>query len=513
MDRRRGRDEPPSPQGAFPFEPEWPPPRDAVAKPPAAPTAAPPAPPAPASAAPAVRPAPVAAPTTLRPRPGEHDAPLTVEALVRVASMLVEEKIGLVWVEGEISNLRSPGSGHIYFVLKDGAQLPAVVWRSTVQRLRFKLEDGKHYLVRGRLGIFPEQGKLQLYVDAIEPVGLGAAAAALEQLRKKLAAEGLFAQERKRPLPRLPRRIGVVTSPTGAAVRDIIRVIERRFPIPILISPARVQGEGAGLEIARAIRRLCAIPDIDVVIVGRGGGSSEDLSAFNEEAVVRAIAGCHVPIISAVGHEVDITLSDLAADVRAATPTAAGEMAVPEWAVLDEVLRKLEARLAREAGYMIGGMRRGLEKLEARLADPRRRIERDRQRVDDFTARAATALRTQLDERRRALATLEVRRASAHPRARIREAGVRLAGLETRAGKAILHTLQARRRQLENAAASLDAMSPLRVLERGYAVARTPEGHVVTDAASVADGDDLEVRVARGTIDVRVLRRHPGEDS
>jgi exodeoxyribonuclease VII large subunit len=445
-------------------------------------------------------------------RPGDHDAPLTVEALVRAASLLVETQIGLVWVTGEISNLRSPGSGHIYFVLKDGAAVPAILWRSTAQKLRFRLEEGKHYLVRGRLGIFPEQGKLQLYVEAIEPVGLGAAAAALEQLKQKLAAEGLFAQERKRRLPRLPRRIGVVTSPTGAAVRDIIRVIERRFPVPILISPARVQGEGAGVEIARAIRRLCRFADVDVVIVGRGGGSSEDLSAFNEEAVVRAIAACHVPIISAVGHEVDVTLADLAADVRAATPTAAGEMAVPEWKVLDEGLRKLEARLGREASFLIEGMRRGLERLEARLGDPRRRLDRDRQRVDELMARATSALRTQLGERRRQLAQLEVRRATAHPRARLRDATNRLGGLEQRAEQAMAQILAARRRQLENAGASLDAMSPLRVLERGYAVARTPEGHVVSDAASVAEGDELDVRLARGRLDVRILRKHPGED-
>ncbi len=295
-------------------------------------------------------------------------------------------------------------------------------------------------------------------------------------------------------------------------MRDIIRVIERRFPTAILIAPARVQGEGAGLEIARAIRRLCAWKDVDVIIVGRGGGSSEDLSAFTEEPVVRAIANCRVPIISAVGHEVDVTLADLAADVRAATPTAAGEMAVPEWVVLDEVLRKLEARLAREAGFLLTGMRRGLEKLEARLGDPRRRLDRDRQRIDELVARAAHALRGGLDERRRALATLEVRRASAHPRARLREASVRLAGLESRAEQALAVAFASRRRQLESSVASLDAMSPLRVLERGYAVARTPEGHVVTDPADVADGAELEVRVARGRLDVRVLRKHPGEE-
>ncbi len=434
---------------------------------------------------------------------------------MRVASLLVEEKIGLVWVEGEVSNLRSPGSGHIYFVLKDGgAQVPSIMWRSTTQRLRFRIEDGKRFLVRGRLGIFPEQGKLQLYVDAIEPAGLGAAALAFEQLKKRLAADGLFDPARKRPLPRLPRCIGVVTSPTGAAVRDIIRVVERRFPTHILVSPARVQGDGAAGEIVRALARLARQPGVDVVIVGRGGGSSEDLSAFNDEAVVRAIAAFPVPVISAVGHEVDITLSDLVADVRAATPTAAGELAVPEWKVLQESLRKLEARLGREAGHLLESMRRELDRWRARLGDPVRRIERDRQRVDELLGRAGKVVEGALDERRRALAALEVRRVQAHPRARLREATVRLVGLEVRAEQAVVATLGARRRQVENAAASLDAMSPLRVLERGYAVARTPEGRVVTDAASVAPGAPLTVRVARGELDVRVEKtRRQGGDS
>jgi exodeoxyribonuclease VII large subunit len=277
--------------------------------------------------------------------------------------MVLEQRVGLVWIEGEVSNLRVHGSGHIYFVLKDaGAQLPAVMWRSTAQRLRFRLEEGKTFLVRGKPSIYQEQGKLQLYVEAIEPAGLGAAALALDQLKAKLAAEGLFGEARKRALPRLPRRIGVVTSPTGAAVRDVIRVIERRFPSSILISPARVQGDGAGAEIAFALKRLWTWPGVDVIIVGRGGGSAEDLSAFNEEIVVRAIAASPVPVISAVGHEVDITLADLVADVRAATPTAAGELAVPERAELVDKLVKVERGLGRAAAGVprarAGGWRR-----------------------------------------------------------------------------------------------------------------------------------------------------------
>lgn len=447
------------------------------------------------------------APVVPRPEPGDRDRPLTVEALVRIASLLLEEKIGTVWIEGEISNLRAPGSGHLYFVLKDDrAQIPAVMWRSTVARLRFRLEEGKRFLFRGKPGVYPEQGKLQLYVDAAEPTGLGAAALALEQLKQRLAAEGLFDPARKRPLPPLPRRIGVVTSPTGAAVRDIIRVVERRFPTPIVISPTRVQGDGAGAEIAAAIARIGRVPGIDVVIVGRGGGSAEDLSAFNDEAVVRAIAACPAPVVSAVGHEVDITLADLVADVRAATPTAAGELAVPERAVLGEQLAKLEARLAREARLALGDLRVRLERLAGRMPDPTRRIDRERQRLDEAATRAAELARAGLARRRRALGELEARIAALHPEARIHADRRRIDELAARARAAVARGLTGRRRAFETAAGRIDAMSPLKVLDRGYAIALAEGGRVVTRAATVAPGDALSVRVARGTIDARVER-------
>lgn len=444
-------------------------------------------------------------PPPLAPRPGERDRPLTVEELVRVAALALEEHLGVLWIEGEVSNLRSPGSGHLYFVLKDErAQVPAVLWRSAAQRLRFRLEDGKRYLVRGKVGIYPEQGKFQLYVEAIEPVGLGAAALALEQLKQRLAAEGLFDPARKRPLPRLPRRIGVVTSPTGAAVRDIIRVIERRYPVPILVSPTRVQGEGAALEIAAAIRRIGEVPGIDLVIVGRGGGSSEDLSAFNDEVVVRAIAACPVPVVSAVGHEIDVTLADLAADVRAATPTAAGEIAVPERAVLEESLVKLKERLVREARLALRALRGELEKLERRLSDPLRRVERERQRIDEAILRATELVRARLAARRQALARKEADLAALHPQARLARHRTALGELAARLVAAGSRDLAGRRRAFEAAAGRLDAMSPLKVLERGYAIARTPAGEVIARADRVRPGDPLAVRLSRGELEVRV---------
>jgi exodeoxyribonuclease VII large subunit len=443
-------------------------------------------------------------------RPGDHDRPLTVEALVRVATLLLEEKIGQVWVEGEASSVRLPGSGHVYFVLKDErAQLPAVIWRSTAQRLRFRLEEGQRYLVRGRLSIYPDQGKVQIYVDALEPAGLGAAALALEQLKKKLAAEGLFDPARKRKLPRFPRRVGVVTSPTGAALRDIIRVIERRMPTPILIAPARVQGDNAAVSITSSIIRVARQPEVDVVIVGRGGGSSEDLSAFNDENVVRAIATCPVPVISAVGHEVDVTLSDLAADVRAATPTAAGEIAVPDRAALLDELGGLSTRLGRELRHEITALRARLDRGIARLGDPRRRILRDRQRIDELAGRADAALRAKLVVRRRALDELRRRMAALHPRARLAADRAQLRELAARAEAAMKASLAARKRSFERGAARLDAMSPLKVLDRGYAIARTPDGSVITTVARVSPGDPLAVRVADGEIDVRVDRTRP----
>ncbi len=428
--------------------------------------------------------------------------PMSIEALAKIATLLLEEQIGTVWVEGEISNLRVPGSGHLYFALKDAhAQIPAVMWRSAAQRLPFRLEEGMRILVRARPGIYPEQGKFQLYIESAEPAGLGAASLALEQLKQRLAAEGLFDDARKRPLPKLPRRIGVVTSPTGAAVRDIIRVIQRRFPVPIVISPTRVQGDGVGAEIAAAISLL---RDVDVMIVGRGGGSSEDLSAFNDEVVVRAIAACPVPVVSAVGHEVDVTLADLVADLRASTPTAAGELVVPERRVLAEELAKIELRLRRESRIALSACRTELDKLTQKLGEPRRRLERERLRLDEALVRSVTSMRTGLNGRRRQLAQLAQRLAALHPKEQLVKNRGAVAQLEARAHAAWERALSRRRRNFVGFTGRLDAMSPLKVLDRGYALARTADGRVVTDSETVTPGQDLSVRVARGELDVRV---------
>ncbi len=402
-------------------------------------------------------------------RPGERGRPLGVAALVRAASRLLEERIGVVWVEGEISTLRAPTSGHVYFVLKEGrAQVPALMWRSTAVRLGFRLEEGKRFLVRGKLAVYPEQGKVQLYVDAAEPAGLGAAALRLAELKGRLAAEGFFDAAKKRTLPRFPRRIAVVTSPTGAAIRDILRTLERRYPTPVVIAPCQVQGPMAPADIAWSIRRAARLRRVDVIIVGRGGGSAEDLGAFNEEAVVRAIAASPVPVISAVGHEIDVTLADLAADARAATPTAAGEMAAPERAFLVDELRAREQRLVRAAHHAAAALRARLAAVDARLQarDPRARLAADRGRLAALEARFQRRARALLVDRQHAWADV---------------------------------------------AARLDALSPLKVLDRGYAIVRAEDGAVVASVAGAAPGLPLRVRLADGELGVTVTDVRPIE--
>ncbi|HVK76660.1 MAG TPA: exodeoxyribonuclease VII large subunit [Kofleriaceae bacterium] len=439
------------------------------------------------------------------PKPASRERPLTVGDLVRWANAAVE-RYGLLWVEGEAAEVKRPASGHVYFLLKDrGACMPAVLWRTTAQRLKFAFEQGTRVRVRGRLGVFDRDGRLQLYVDYAEPAGLGAEAAALEERKRRLAAEGLFADARKRPLPALPRRIGVVTSRSGAALRDIVKTIQRRFPpAHIVVADCIVQGPNAPLQIVHALR-VVQNAAVDVVILGRGGGATTDLVAFNDERVVRAVAACTVPVVSAVGHEVDITLCDLAADRRASTPTAAGEMVVP---VRDELAARLDAEARR--------LRR---ELALRLRDAR-------QELDDVGERARALVAARLVGRATELRRLEVRLAAAHPRAQIGQRRAELMRLEARLrakspaprlatardqlarGDTALHAvmrraLDRRRAAFAQLAARLDALSPLRVLERGYALA-AKDGHVVTDAAQLAPGDELELRFARGQARARV---------
>jgi exodeoxyribonuclease VII large subunit len=408
----------------------------------------------------------------------------TVAELVRAAARTLESRFTEVWVEGEVSNLSAPRSGHLYFTLKDAeGQLPSVMFRTEAQRLAFPLKDGLKVRARGRPSIYEGQGKFQLYVDRLEPAGLGAVQLAFERLKQKLAAEGLFDARRKRPLPAWPRRIGIATSPSGAAVRDIARVAERRGRVRLLIAPCQVQGPSAPVEVIRALKALERQPDVDVIIVGRGGGSAEDLAAFNDEALARAIAACRVPVVSAVGHEIDFTIADFVADHRAPTPSAAAELVVPLFSHLSASLAECEQRLRR------GGQR---TLAEARL------------RLDGQLERAAAAVRQRTARSRRSLDDLSRRLAALHPAARLQRDRAQLSGLQARLHTRWQRELEGRRRSLQAAAGQLDALSPLRVLERGYSLTCTRAGHVVTAAEQVRPGEEVVVRLSRGELDCRV---------
>jgi len=319
----------------------------------------------------------------------------TVSALTALLRLHIESAFSDVWVEGEVSNLRIPTSGHAYFTLKDAtSQIRAVLFRSAGRALRFALQDGMHLVCRGRLTVYEPRGDYQVVVEHAEPKGVGALQLAFEQLKERLAAEGLFDQARKRPLPFLPCRIGVVTSPTGAAIRDIVQVARKRFPgIEIVLNPVAVQGDGAAGEIARAIEELNEIGGLDVLIVGRGGGSLEDLWPFNEEIVARAIAASRIPVVSAVGHEIDYTIADFVADVRAATPSNAAELVVKEKRAVVESLADLTVRLRRGMGRTLAAHRERLERTQDRrvLTDPARPLRDLARRVDDARARLRQA--------------------------------------------------------------------------------------------------------------------------
>jgi len=410
-----------------------------------------------------------------------------------------------VRVEGEISGLKRSGPGHFYFCLKDEeAQLDCVLFSREAGRLKFSLEEGISVRCRGRLTLYESRGKFQMSVVEIEPTGAGALAVAFEQLKKRLGAEGLFDPARKRPLPFLPRRLGVVTSPTGAVIRDIIRVAHRRFPVPILLSPTPVQGEGAALAIASALRRLDATGLVDVIIVARGGGSLEDLWAFNEEPVVRAIVGCRVPVISAVGHETDFTISDFVADLRAPTPSAAAELAVPKHEDLEAELAVLGRRSGRATAEKLRSARHVLERARARLGDPRRLLDERRQRLDEQAERGRRVLAARLGAARQTLRAAEVRLNRLHPHRRIGEQRAVLASLRHRLEGAIRPALVRRRHAIEAACGKLDALSPDRVLERGFSLTQNAEGHLVTSAADLRPGERVHVRLRAGAIDATV---------
>src|SRR6266545_133044 len=400
----------------------------------------------------------------------------TVSELTQLIKSQLEERFPAVWVEGEISNLRTPSSGHAYFTLKDdGAQLRAVLFRGRGRRVPFQLEDGLQVLAFGGLDVYAARGEYQLVVELMEPKGLGALQLAFEQLKRKLAAEGLFDPARKRPLPHFPRTIGIVTSPTGAALSDMLHIIGRRFgDLRVLVAPVRVQGEGAALDIVEALSALGEVADLDVVIVGRGGGSVEDLWAFNDERVARAIAAAKAPVISAVGHETDFTIADFVADLRAPTPSGAAELVVREKLHVVRALGELYARLGQAMrGQVERGRERSLYLARRRvLTDPARALREWHRRVDDLALRLRAGVRGnhRLAAHRVALATNTL--SSLHPLARISQGVAVLAQLRGRLLATGGHSIKASRHRFEAAVGRLESLSPLAVLGRGYSLTR-----------------------------------------
>ena len=434
--------------------------------------------------------------------------PLTVTALTAKLRDVIEDSFPDVTVGGEISNFkRQSGSGHLYLTLKDAdAQIDAVMFRNDAARLGFEPEGGMSVIARGRVSVYPARGRYQLIIGSLEPQGLGALHLAFEQLKEKLRAEGLFAEERKRPLPLLPRRIGVVTSPTGAAIRDILRVLERRFfALHVTLYPARVQGEGAAREVVEGIEALDRRGLDDVIIVGRGGGSLEDLWTFNEEVVARAIAASTTPVISAVGHEVDFTIADFVADMRAATPSAAAEMVVASKAELMSRVAGLGARARLAARARIKVRRERLERLATHraLERPRSLVALRRQRVDELALRALSHASRRVATGRSLAQRAAARIALLDPRRTLAARRTRAAALEQRLLRAPPIVLGARRQRLAALVRGLGHLSPLSVLERGYAIVHRPaDGSVVRHAGEVAAGEHLRVRLVDGSVDV-----------
>ncbi len=432
---------------------------------------------------------------------------LTVSELNSAIRAVLDGEFRDVWVTGEISGLKLAASGHYYFTLKDrAAQVKCVAYRSAHRYWKFKPQDGLAVLARGRIDVYEVRGEYQLQVEMLEPQGLGALQLAFEQLKKKLAAEGLFAPERKRPLPRFPRRIGIVTSPRGAAIGDMVQILSRRFPgLHIRLFPALVQGEGSVEEVCRGIEWFSRSPWADLVIVGRGGGSLEDLWTFNTESVARAIAACSVPVVSAVGHETDVTIADFVADLRAPTPSAAAEMVVQTREELLERIAAARAKSVQALRYRFAMLEKRLRQqgIERALSLLHRRVGRGLQRIDEQDYGMRARLRQSLDGRERARRALQQRlqRFDLRPRlalGRRRMETARAAALET-----MRMRLARRRGRLDQLAAHLSQLSPLRILERGYAIVSNQQG-VVKDTADAPPGSAIHVRLAKGELDATV---------
>jgi len=435
----------------------------------------------------------------------------TVSRLNREVRLLLDNGMPVVWVEGELSNFSQPASGHWYFTLKDrDAQVRAAMFRQRNLGVGFTPKSGQQVVVRGRVGLYEPRGDYQLIVEHLEEAGVGALKREFERLKARLSAEGLFAQELKRPLPTLPRRIGVITSPTGAAIRDILHILKRRFaPAEVLIYPVPVQGAAAVPALIEALNLASARAECDVLIVARGGGSIEDLWAFNDEGVARAIRASSIPVVSGVGHEIDFTIADFVADVRAPTPSGAAEIVTPDRA-------ELVAGLRTSGGRLVQAMQRELRAATVRLTNAQRRLQlthpgirlqQQAQRLDDFDLRLTQAVRATLLRQGGRLGTLLTRLLQASPERRLADARARGDQLAVRLHHAIEARLQTAQHRLALAQNQLHAVSPLATLSRGFAVVTRADGGLVTDAGSVNEGDEIRALLQQGALRARVVSR------
>jgi len=445
---------------------------------------------------------------------------LTVSELNEQIGNLLETRFDLLWVEGEVSNLRRPSSGHLYFTLKDEkSQIRAVIFKTfpgarsfrNNRPLLFELEEGMRILCRGRLAVYAPRGEYQLILDSVEPRGTGALQRAFEQLKARLQAEGLFDPSRKKPIPYLPRRIGVITSPTGAVIRDILNIAGRRFPsVSVVVSPVRVQGFESAGEIVQAFQDLHALGGIDVLILARGGGSLEDLAPFNDERVARAISTSVIPVISAVGHETDFTIADFVADLRAPTPSAAAELAVPDKNELMARLSGMQTRLANSCRRKLSRNRDALDHLRERMKAPNRMIAGFRLALDDREERLLFLAQQRLSQEKQKLLVSSKQLQQAGPLRKIRNSRLEVDILNNRLNSACRFVLERARKALTVHTTLLDSLSPLAVLSRGYSIARTiPEGRIIRNAATLATGDLLEIQVHKGHLQAEVSRIFP----
>lgn len=430
---------------------------------------------------------------------------LTISDLNRRIKGTLESQYQTVWVKGEISNFKPHTSGHFYFSLKDAnSQINAVMFRGFNARLKFKPENGQEVVVRGRVTVYEPRGNYQIFCELMEPVGLGALQMAFEQLKAKLKAEGLFDPSRKRPLPEMPRTLAVVTSPTGAAIKDMISVLTRRARgLEVTLFPAMVQGTQAPTDLIRALELVKKTGPYDVVIIGRGGGSIEDLWAFNDEGLARAIAACPFPIISAVGHEIDFTIADFVADLRAPTPSAAAELVVKNAADLQEKLKQVWSRLTAQMIKRLQLERKNLVSVERGLVDPKRRLIEMVQRVDELSDRLESSTLRLIHQIRQQIEILTHRLGS--PLVRIASERESVTATERALQVAMTGHLRNSQQRLARAADLLQSLSPLQVVARGYAIVKT-QGKVLRSADQVRIGESLEVQLAEGTIEAQVLK-------